>query len=159
MSNTKPKEHSKAIINLLQKNKIPTIVNTSWGGLEQIENSEESIFYVNQIPYDWILPQLYGIIHHGGSGTTHQGAAHGCVQMIVPHIIDQYFWNRIIENRRLGPLGISIHNLDIRKFEIALIDFWTNPEYAANAKKIAGRIKLETNRDTVLNFVLNPTSS
>ena len=159
MSNTKPKEHSKTIIELLQKHQIPAIVNTSWGGLEEVPGSDESIFYVNQIPYDWILPKLYGMIHHGGSGTTHQGAAHGCVQMIIPHIIDQYFWNRIIGNRGLGPLGTSIYDLDVRKFEIALKDFWTNPEYAENAKRIAGIVKLETNRDTVLNLVLNPKSS
>lgn len=159
MSNTKPKEHSKTIIELLQKHQIPTIVNTSWEGLEQVENSDESIFYVNQIPYDWILPQLYGLIHLGGSGTTHQGAAHGCVQMIVPHIIDQYFWNRIIENREVGPLGTSIHDLDVYKFEIALKDFWTNPVYAKNAKKLSEQIKLEAKRETVLNLVLNPNSN
>ncbi|PZX55800.1 glycosyltransferase [Algoriphagus chordae] len=156
MSNTKPKEHSQTLIDLLQKHQIPAIVNTSWGGLEPVENSDESIFYVNQIPYDWILPQLYGIIHHGGSGTTHQGAAHGCVQMIVPHIIDQYFWNRIVENRQVGPLGTSIHDLDEDKFEIALIDFWTNPFYTENAKKLSNQIKTEAKRETVLDLVLNP---
>ena len=159
MSNPNPKEYSKTIIDLLQKYNIPSIVNTSWGGLEKVEHSNDSIFYVNQIPYDWILPQLYGIIHHGGSGTTHQGAAHGCVQLIVPHIVDQFFWNRIIEKRGLGPLGTSIHNLDAGKFEIALKDFWTNPEYAVNATEIASKIKLEAKRDTVLNLVLNPKSS
>ncbi|MEB2786785.1 glycosyltransferase [Algoriphagus persicinus] len=158
MSNTKPKEHSKTIIELLQKHQIPTVVNTSWGGLEQLADSNASIFYVNQIPYDWILPQLYGIIHHGGSGTTHQGAAHACVQMIVPHIIDQYFWNRIIEKRQLGALGTSIHDLDADKFEIALIDFWTNPEYAINADQLAQQIKEEAKRDTVYNLVMIPSA-
>ncbi len=158
MSNIKPKEYSKTLINLLQKHQIPAIVNTSWGGLEQIQDSDESIFYVNQIPYDWILPQLYGIIHHGGSGTTHQGAAHGCVQMIVPHIIDQYFWNRIVENRQLGPFGTSIHDLNANKFEIALINFWTNQAYAKSAKKLAQQIQNEAKRETVLNLVINPSA-
>ena len=156
MSNPKPKELSKTIIELLQKHKIPAIINTSWGGLEKVEGSDKSIFYVNQIPYDWILPHLYGIIHHGGSGTTHQGAAHGCVQMIVPHIVDQFFWNRIIEKQKLGPMGTSIHNLDAGKFEIALIDFWTNSVFAENAAKIASKIRIEGKRDTVLNLVLKP---
>ncbi|PZX53924.1 UDP:flavonoid glycosyltransferase YjiC (YdhE family) [Algoriphagus ratkowskyi] len=154
MSNTKPKEHSKTIIDLLQKHQIPTIVNFSWGGLEQSDNSDESIFYINQIPYDWILPKLYGIIHHGGSGTTHQGTTHGCVQMIVPHIIDQYFWNRIIAERQLGPLGTSIHGLDAEKFEIALIDFWRNPVYAKNALKLSETIQTEVIRTAVLNHVI-----
>ncbi len=156
MSNTDPLSNSKIIIDLLQKHKIPTIINTSWGGLEKVDPSDESIYYVNQIPYDWILPQLYGIIHHGGSGTTHQGAAHGCVQMIVPHIIDQYFWNRIIEQRKVGPMGTSIHNLDAEKFEKALIDFWSNPDYAENAKSLATQMRTEAKKETVLQLVLNP---
>ena len=159
MSNPNPKEYSKTIIDLLQKYNIPSIVNTSWGGLEKVEHSNDSIFYVNQIPYDWILPQLYGIIHHGGSGTTHQGAAHGCVQLIVPHIVDQFFWNRIIEKRGLGPLGTSIHNLDAGEFEIALKDFWINSTYPQNAQQIATRIKTETERETVLNLVLHTNSN
>ncbi|UZD23616.1 glycosyltransferase [Algoriphagus halophytocola] len=155
MGNPKPKEHSATIIHLLQKHKIPAIVNLSWGGLEKIEGTDESIFYVDQIPYEWILPKLYGIIHHGGSGTTHHGAAHGCVQMIMPHIIDQYFWNRIIVKRGLGPLGPSIHDLDEVDFERALLDFWQNPTYKSTAKTISDQLKQEAPRNFVLDLVLN----
>lgn len=84
MTNPKPKEYSKIILGLLEKMGIPTLVNLSWGGLEKIEGTSERIFYINQIPYDWVLPKLYGIIHHGGSGTTHSAAKSGAVQLIVP---------------------------------------------------------------------------
>lgn len=153
MSNPKPLEYSTKIIQLLKKHGIPTIVNLSWGGLQKVEPSGDSIYYVNQIPYDWILPKLYGIIHHGGSGTTHSAAKSGAVQLIVPHIMDQYFWNRLINSKGLGPLGTSIHNFDSGKFENALVDFWTNPEYKAKAKSISSNMTNEADPKTLIKLL------
>lgn len=144
MSNPKPKEHSQMIIDALVAHQIPAIINLSWGGLSKVENSPESIFYVDQIPYDWVLPQLYGMIHHGGSGTTHYAALSGCVQFIIPHIIDQYFWNRLINERGLGPLGSSIHQMKEEKFESDLMDFYTNSNYKVKASQVALQMKSET---------------
>jgi sterol 3beta-glucosyltransferase len=140
MSNPKPQEISSQIIHLLEKHKIPTIVNLSWGGLQRIDSTGDAVFYLDQIPYDWILPRLYGIIHHGGSGTTHFGAKSGSVQLIVPHIMDQYFWDRLIHSNGLGPSGTSIYNFDVSKFEAALLHFWNNPQYKINASAIANKM-------------------
>lgn len=153
MSNPKPEEYSTKIILLLEKHGIPAIVNLSWGGLQKIDSSGDSIYYINQIPYDWILPRLYGIIHHGGSGTTHSAAKSGAVQLIVPHIMDQYFWNRLIQTKGLGPLGTSIHNFDSTKFEKALQDFWTNPTYVTNAKSISLKMDHEADPQTLIKLL------
>lgn len=153
MSNPKPEEYSQKIIQLLEKHGIPAIVNLSWGGLQKIKSSGDSIYYINQIPYDWILPKLYGIIHHGGSGTTHSAAKSGAVQLIVPHIMDQYFWNRLIQTKGLGPLGTSIHNFDSIKFEKALLDFWTNPIYSSNAKSISLKMAHEADPKTLVKLL------
>ncbi|MBN3582264.1 glycosyltransferase family 1 protein [Algoriphagus aestuarii] len=153
MSNPKPKYHSEILINLLVKHKIPTVVNLSWGGLEKVTVESDLIYYVNQIPYDRVLPKIYGIIHHGGSGTTHQAAYHGCVQMIIPHIIDQYFWNKIITNRQLGPNGVSIHKLTADKFEHSLLEFWNNANFKDQSLKLAQEIKTESNKEAIIDYI------
>ncbi|MBN7811971.1 glycosyltransferase family 1 protein [Algoriphagus sp. H41] len=153
MSNPKPLEISTQLIGLLEKHGIPAVVNLSWGGLQKIESSGESIYYVNQVPYDWILPQLYGIIHHGGSGTTHSAAKSAAVQLIVPHIMDQYFWNRLVRDNGLGPLGTSIHNFDADQFEQALLEFWNNPEYKAAAKATAEKMTHEADPQALIHLI------
>lgn len=153
MSNPKPLEISSQIIKLLEKHGIPAIVNLSWGGLQKIDGSGESIFYVSQIPYDWILPKLYGIIHHGGSGTIHYAAKSGLAQLIVPHIMDQYFWNRMVYSNGLGPLGTTIHNFDPEKFESALTEFWTNPVFKNNAARIAEKMNYESDPQVLINLI------
>lgn len=153
MSNPKPLEHTQLIIDCLVRHKIPAIINLSWGGLSRIETAAESIYFVEQIPYDWVLAQMYGMIHHGGSGTTHLGAVSGCSQLVIPHIIDQYFWNRLVADRGLGPLGISIHRLNAADFEKLLRDFYTNLAYKKNALEMAEKIKYESNPSEIVQLI------
>ncbi len=156
MSNPRPAAISTQIIEELEKHGIPAIVNLSWGGLEKIKSSGDAIYYVDQIPYDWILPKMYGIIHHGGSGTIHCAAKYGAVQLVVPHIMDQYFWNRLVYTNGLGPLGTSIHNFDLPRFERALVDFWNNPEYKSKAALIAKKMMHEAEPRKLINLIIKP---
>lgn len=144
MVNHHPDQISEVILNTLEKHQIPTIVNLSWGGLVKIKTSSDLFFFVEKIPYDWVLPQLYGIIHHGGSGTTHSAARAGTVQLLVPHIMDQYFWNRLVANLGLGPLGIPISKLKPKSFEKVVLEFWNRKEFKNKATEIAIKIEHET---------------
>jgi len=89
MLNPEPEIKTKTIIEIFERNSIPAIINTASGGLVRPEKFDSQlIHFVAQIPYNWIFPKMYGVIHHGGSGTTHLALKHGCATMIIPHIID-----------------------------------------------------------------------
>lgn len=153
MSNPKPKLYSETLIKCCEKLGIPAIVNTSWGGLQKVTDSKSSIFYVNSIPYDWILPKMYGVIHHGGSGTTHSTALNACVQLIIPHIIDQYFWNQLVVKQNLGPSGIPVHRLNEEKLIPILSDFWNNSSYSSTASEVSEKMKKEVNKAEILKLL------
>lgn len=55
------------------------------------------------VPYDWLLPRLDLVIHHGGMGTTHAAIVHGVPQLIVPHAGDQ-----ANQARRAAAAGIGL---------------------------------------------------
>ena len=65
---------------------------------------------------------MYATIHHGGSGTTHMALKYGCASMIIPHIIDQFTWNKIIHEKGLGPLGMKVSKLTTAKLEPKLLE-------------------------------------
>jgi len=158
MSNTRPRELSEIFVRVLSEMEIPAIINTSWGGLEEIEDAPDSIFFVNRIPYDYIMPKLYGVVHHGGSGTTHLTSYYSCVQLIIPHIIDQYFWNRLVSDKGLGPKGISVHKLNERNLWPILSDFWSNGKYLENVSEIAHQMQGESDPNLVKELIKNPMS-
>ena len=60
------------------------------------------------------------VIHHGGSGTTHSSLRCKKPQAIIPHLGDQFFWNRRIEKSKVGVAGFPIDKWSLENFEILL---------------------------------------
>ncbi|NOU58944.1 glycosyltransferase [Marinifilum caeruleilacunae] len=154
ISNSNPLEKTKAILSVLEKHKIPAIVNTSWGGLIQPESHADHIHFVNQIPYEWIMPMVYAVVHHGGSGTTHTALKYACANLIIPHFIDQFFWNKTIHQLEVGPKGNSIKKLNRKNFESKLLDLLQNPVYKKNAETIAKQMRNENDIEKLLELIL-----
>jgi len=156
MINPHPEKNTKTILQILERHKIPAIINTCAGGITQPENyNNQLIHFVESIPYDWIFPKTYGVIHHGGSGTTHMALKYGCANMIIPHIIDQFVWNKIIHEKEVGPLGLDISKITVNNLEPKMIDLLENNCYKKNAKKLSKEILSENFRSEICNFILN----
>ena len=144
MTNPHPKEKTRLILDILERNQIPAIINTSSGGLQKPGSYDKTLFhFVSQIPYDWIFPKMYAVIHHGGSGTIHMVAKYGCASLIIPHIIDQFCWNEIASEKGLGPKGVKIGKITIANVEPKIVDLWKNRIYKENAQEIAAKMKSE----------------
>lgn len=144
MINTNPEEKTKIILEVLTQYKVPAIINTASGGLLKPNNYDSARFhFVNSIPYDWIFPKLYAVIHHGGSGTTHTAIKYGCASLIIPHIIDQYVWNKIVARKGLGPLGIDVSRITVKNLEPKIIDLYTNKSYKEKAEKLGREMQNE----------------
>ena len=145
MVNADPEKTTKTIIDTLIKHRIPAIINTSSGGLLEMKNVPDYIYFVNTIPYDWIFPRVHNVIHHGGSGTTHTALRHGCSSLVIPHIIDQFFWNRRVHDLGAGPLGIKVKKLTPANFEELILDLRENGIYKKRAVEIAAQMKSQSN--------------
>lgn len=155
MVNTEPIKKTQAILNLLEKHKIAAIINTSSGGLEKPKEVTNNVYFTSTIPYEWIFPKVYAVIHHGGSGTTHTALKYGCANMIIPHILDQFFWNYTISKIGAGPKGISIKNLNEQSLEPLLLELLRNKGYKLAAEKIAKRMDKEAFEDELMKRISN----
>jgi len=155
MENPNPKEKTAIILDVLEQLGIPAIINCAEGGLVQPELYNTDLFYfVNRIPYDWILPKVYAAMHHGGSGTTHLSVKYGCASLIVPHIIDQFLWNNIIHNKGLGPKGVSVQKLSKSKLAPLMKDLWQNEAYKTTAKNVGKRMLEEDHSKELVDFIV-----
>lgn len=144
MLNPNPALATGLLIHILQKQSIPAIINTAMGGLEKPADYNHELFYfVDNIPYEWIFPRVYGVIHHGGAGTTHSVMKHGCTSLIIPHIIDQYLWNSVLEGLGVGPLGCDMKNLSEDYLAPRIADLYHRQSYKEKAHEIAARMEDE----------------
>jgi len=155
MLNPEPEEKTKIITGILEQNKIPAIINTGAGGLVKPKNFDsELLHFVSQIPYDWIFPKIHGVIHHGGSGTTHTALKYGCATIIVPHIIDQYAWDKIISTIGVGPKGVKIDKITVDNLEPKILELVNNDSYKKKAKQVANQIEKESFREEIYNAIM-----
>jgi UDP:flavonoid glycosyltransferase YjiC (YdhE family) len=155
MATPEPQEKTQIILEILKRNQIPAIINTASGGLVRPpEFSSEQIHFVSQIPYDWIFPQVYGVIHHGGSGTTHLGLKYGCATMIIPHIIDQFVWNEVVDQLGVGPKGIKINRITEKNLEPKILDLVNNPSYRQKARQTARQMEREDFREEIYKYII-----
>lgn len=155
MLNPAPEEKTNTIIKILEQNKIPAIINTAPGGLVKPERFDtDLIYFISQIPYDWIFPKMYGVIHHGGSGTTHLTLKFGCASMIIPHIIDQFVWDTITSGLGVGPKGIKIGKIKIKNLEPKILDLLNDKDYKQKSEKISNQMIKEDFRDELYNAII-----
>ena len=155
MINPEPKLKTKIILKILERNKIPAIINTASGGLIKPEKfNSELIYFVSQVPYDWIFPKIYAVIHHGGAGTTHLAIKYGCATMIIPHIIDQFIWDKIISNLGVGPKGIKISRITNKNLEPKILKLLNNRSFKEKSAKIGNQMKKEVFKDELYKTII-----
>jgi UDP:flavonoid glycosyltransferase YjiC (YdhE family) len=155
MTNPEPEEKTRIIIDVLERNQIPALINTASGGLVKPDVfSSEWIHFVSRIPYDWIFPRVYGVIHHGGSGTTHLSLKYGCATMIIPHIIDQFVWDKIIYEMGVGPKGIKIGKITTKNLEPKIIELVNNSSFKEKAEQVASQMEKEDFKEEICKAII-----
>lgn len=154
MINPHPEEKTGTILRVLSQLQIPALINTAGKGLvAPDEYNRERFLFVDRIPYDWVFPKVYAVIHHGGSGTTHTALKYGCATMVIPHIIDQFYWNKVVAEKGAGPKGPSITQLSEKRLRPLIQEVWNNKNYKQNALEIAKSMAGEDFSSEIIEFV------
>lgn len=95
-----PKLFYDTFIRVCKRFGLPTIVCKGWTDCDL--QSEETVFVTEELPYDYLLPDVKFMIHHGGAGTTASCLYHKKPMLIIPFFGDQYFWGS-----RIAELGVG----------------------------------------------------
>ena len=155
MPNPDPMKMTNMFVGILEKHNIPAILNLSGGGItEPPQYNKDLIKFTPYIPYNWICPKVYGVIQHGGAGTTQCALKHGCVTMVIPHITEQPVWNNIVYKLGVGPKGIAASKLSKEKLEPKILDLWTNASYKKRAMEISDQMKHEDYTDELYKAIM-----
>jgi sterol 3beta-glucosyltransferase len=102
-----------------------------------------SIYPAGSLPYGWLLPRAAGIVHHGGFGTTAAGLRAGIPALVIPHIVDQFYWGQKVFELGVGPRPIARGKLDTLQLVSALKELVGNPEFKKSASILGKQIRSE----------------
>ncbi|MGA9315186.1 MAG: glycosyltransferase [Solirubrobacteraceae bacterium] len=112
------------------------ILAAGWSGLDAV--GDETLFVIDEVDHQSLLPQCAAAVHHGGAGTTHASLAAGTPALICSVFGDQPFWGA--QCRRLG-VGATIPfaRLDARGLTEGLRAI-LDSKVAARARALAQRM-------------------
>ncbi len=157
MTNSNPEKTTEIIIEVLKAKSIPAIINIAGGGLTVLPayKYDHSILFTKQLNYSWVFDKAYAVIHHGGSGTTHNSLKYGCATLILPHIVDQFMWNEINFTQGTGPKGVAINKINKENLNKLITDLWQNESYKINAERLGKIMKNENLDEQLIAFINN----
>lgn len=157
MVHKSPEKTSKLICNVLNELKIPAVINIAAGGLIELEEyrDHELFYFTKQIPYSWIFKKCYAVIHHGGSGTTHISVKYGCASLIIPHVFDQFSWNKLISKKDLGPKGFPVNKLTEKKLRPLIKDLVENESYKLKALEFSKKMQVENLEEVLYEKIIS----
>ncbi len=132
------------------------IITKFWDGPSEFSDADD-LFFLRGYPHLDLFPHMAAVIHHGGAGTTATSAISGVPQIIVPHILDQYYWGHHVHRAQLGPKPIWRAKVTSKKLSSAIRECLSNKRIRQNAKTTSGLIKQKDSQTmTVQELVKDP---
>ena len=89
------------------------VIAGGWAGLETHVKEAGDLITVDNVPHSLIFPKVAAAVHHGGAGTTTAAALAGIPQVLLPHILDQYYWAHRVKVLGLGPTALPIERVTV----------------------------------------------
>lgn len=147
-----PARMAEIVLEAVARTGCRAVLATGWGGMRAIASSDR-VFVLEQAPHDWLFPRMSVIVHHGGAGTTAEALRAGKPSVIVPFIVDQLFWGRIIEALSAGTAPIPAKRLTAKKLAAAIKRAANDPAMRERAERIGESIRAEHGLDRAVEFI------
>jgi UDP:flavonoid glycosyltransferase YjiC (YdhE family) len=113
----------------------------------------KNCIFVDEVPHPLLFTRLAAVVHHGGSGTTATAALAGVPQIIVPHILDQYYWGERVHRCGLGPKPLRRSQLTAERLAKAINGCVSGQRYYGRASEIAEAVKKQDSRRLAVDFL------
>jgi sterol 3beta-glucosyltransferase len=90
-----------------------------WAGLGTGELPSWALA-IDDVPHEWLFPQMAAVIHHGGAGTTAVALRAGVPTLTIPFTADQPFWGWRAHQLGVGPPPLAAAMLSVEALVSAL---------------------------------------
>jgi len=102
MTDPAPAETTHAVLDAVDRVGCRAVISQGWAGLGD-GPLPGHVFVTGPVPHGSLFPRCALIVHHGGAGTTTSAARAGVPQLLVPHLLDQFYWVGQIHMLGVGP--------------------------------------------------------
>ncbi len=142
MSGKQAHQGAQIVLQALKETKVRAIIQGWDEALAGLE-IPKTVFHAGSMPHGWLFDQVSAVIHHGGFGTTAAVLGSGVPGIIVPHIIDQFYWGQRAYELGVGPKYIPRGNLKVKNLSEAISQAIQNATMREKAAVLGKKIHAE----------------
>ena len=118
------------------------VISAGWGGM-RADTLPPNVFAIDEAPHDWLFPRMAAVVHHGGAGTTGATLRAGKPSVVVPFLLDQFFWGARLKAIGVAPPTIPHRKLTAAKLGAALKIVLTDDAMRARAMALGEGVRAE----------------
>jgi vancomycin aglycone glucosyltransferase len=119
---------------------VRAIVSEGWAGLGRVA-LPEGVLAIGEVSHALLFPRVAAVVHHGGAGTTASAARAGVPQIVVPHLLDQFYFARRVTLLGLGPPPLPRRRLDASSLAALLEETLENEALAERTGELGERLR------------------
>jgi vancomycin aglycone glucosyltransferase len=142
MPDRNPARTSAMVREALDRAGTRAVLARGWAGLTA-DDGNPDIFVADALPHQALFPRMAAVVHHGGSGTTVAAARAGVPQLLVPHLLDQFFWAERVRTLELGPGFVSRRRLSARRLAAGLRACLGQARFGERARALVPRLSAD----------------
>jgi vancomycin aglycone glucosyltransferase len=101
----------------------------------------EGVMAIGPVSHAQLFPRVAAAVHHGGAGTTTTAARAGVAQIVVPHVLDQFYWAKRVHVLGVGPPPIPRKRLTAERLSEALAATLDNELARERARELGERLR------------------
>jgi len=117
------------------------IVGSGWADLARHLEPDDEVLVAPAVPHAAVFRRVAAAIHHGGAGTTTAAAAAGVPQIVLPHILDQFYWAHRVVQLGVGPRGLPVPLVTADLLADRLDEALSDPRYRKRASDIGHAVR------------------
>jgi UDP:flavonoid glycosyltransferase YjiC (YdhE family) len=140
MGAAKARHTARLVLDAVQQAGVRAIVQ-GWGDVLSRMQPLSTIYSAGSMPHDWLFGQVSAVIHHGGFGTTAAVLRSGVPSIVIPHIIDQYYWGQRVFELGVGPQYFTRGQINAAKLAQSITLAQTDAEMRRKAGTLGAAIR------------------
>jgi UDP:flavonoid glycosyltransferase YjiC (YdhE family) len=142
MSGKQAREGAHIVLQAIRRAGVRAIVQ---GWDEPLRGVEipRTVYHAGPMPHSWLFGQVSAIVYHGGFGTTAAALRAGVPGIVIPHVIDQFYWGQRVFELGVGPRFISRGRLSVENLRKAIVQALGDVGLREKAAELGNRIRAE----------------
>ena len=142
MPDKDPEATTRLMLGAIERVGARAIISSGWARLGAADLPPR-VRVIGPAPHSKLFPRMAAIVHHGGAGTAASSARAGVPQLVVPHLLDQYYWAERVGRLGLGPAFVGRAKLTEKRLAEGLRRCMSDEALRARARAFSHGVILD----------------